>query len=207
MANERFLALPAEKQRRLISAGFKVFGMNAYKKASTEEIAREAGISKGYLFYYFHNKKALYLFLYDKAMAFAREQVQDEAFHSITDFFEMMSYAAAKKARLSVDYPYLTEFSLRAFYSHHEDVSRAVQEKIMTDIQHGCQTVLGQLDLSPFRPGVDPVYLMRLMQWMADGYSGQAQRLGQNLSLAEMLEEFEKMMALMKNLSYREEYL
>ena len=30
------------------------------------EIAEEAGISKSLLFYYFHNKKEFYLFLWDK---------------------------------------------------------------------------------------------------------------------------------------------
>ncbi len=126
MVSERFLALPEEKQRRLVAAGFKVFGLNEYKKASTEDIAREAGISKGYLFYYFRNKQALYLYLYDKALEISRAQVLDSYFHSITDFFEMMAYSARKKAQLSVDFPYLTEFILRAYYSQREDVSGAL---------------------------------------------------------------------------------
>lgn len=206
MANERFLALPEEKQRRLISAGFKVFGLNEYKKASTEEIAREAGISKGYLFYYFHNKKALYLFLYDQAMAISRAQVLDERFRGITDFFEMMAYAARKKAEMAGSYPYITQFTLRAFYSQREDVSDAVQQKIVSDTASAYQEVFRGLDFGRFKPGVDPAYLMRLLQWMGDGYLHEAQRQGHVPGVEEMLAEYDKMLGLMKQLSYREEY-
>ena len=57
--NEKFFALPEEKQERIINAAMEVFGKNEYKRASTDLIAVKAGISKGLLFYYFHNKISL----------------------------------------------------------------------------------------------------------------------------------------------------
>jgi AAA15 family ATPase/GTPase len=42
--NEKFFALPAEKQRRILNAGFKVFAENSYRKSPVNEIAQEAGI-------------------------------------------------------------------------------------------------------------------------------------------------------------------
>ena len=65
--NERFFELTEEKQLRIINAGFEVFAQNEYKRASTDEIGRLSDISKGLLFYYFHNKKSFYLFLFDYA--------------------------------------------------------------------------------------------------------------------------------------------
>ena len=59
---EEFFNLPKEKQLRIINAGFEVFGKNEYKRAVTDDIAAKAGISKGLLFYYFGNKKALYMY-------------------------------------------------------------------------------------------------------------------------------------------------
>ena len=55
--NERFFALPAEKRRAIINAGYRVFSRNSYKKSPVGEIAQEAGISKSLLFHYFANKK------------------------------------------------------------------------------------------------------------------------------------------------------
>ena len=55
--NEKFFALPEEKQQAIINAGYRVFSRNSYKNSPMSEIAEAAGISKSLLFYYFHNKK------------------------------------------------------------------------------------------------------------------------------------------------------
>ena len=72
--NEQFYELPQEKQLRIINAGLEAFSKTDYRHAVTDEIARKAGISKGLLFYYFHNKKSLYLYLYDYALEQVRGQ-------------------------------------------------------------------------------------------------------------------------------------
>ena len=43
--NEKFYALPEEKQCQILNATYKVFATNQYKKAPTSEIAAGAGIS------------------------------------------------------------------------------------------------------------------------------------------------------------------
>ena len=50
--NGKFFDLNKEKQDRMINAALKVFAINGYRHASTDEIVREAGISKGLLFHY-----------------------------------------------------------------------------------------------------------------------------------------------------------
>ena len=64
--NEKFYTLSKEKQDTIINAGFKVFSDNSYKKSPVQQIADEANISKSLLFYYFKDKKELYLFLWNK---------------------------------------------------------------------------------------------------------------------------------------------
>lgn len=44
--NEKFFALPEEKQQRIRNAGYRVFSQNSYRKSPMSEIAEEAGISK-----------------------------------------------------------------------------------------------------------------------------------------------------------------
>ena len=44
--NERFFALPLEKQQAIINAGYGVFAGNSYKNSPMSEIAQAAGISK-----------------------------------------------------------------------------------------------------------------------------------------------------------------
>mgnify|MGYP001006429114 FL=1 len=49
-----------QKRQRVIRASIEEFA-KGYEVASTNEIVRKAGISKGLLFHYFGNKKNLYM--------------------------------------------------------------------------------------------------------------------------------------------------
>lgn len=97
--NNKFYKLPEQKQLRIINAGLKVFGQNDYKKASTEEIAIEAGISKGLLFHYFKNKQEFYQYLFDYSTKVISELVIDDKFNVITDFFELLQYCCQKNVQ------------------------------------------------------------------------------------------------------------
>ena len=73
--NPKFFSLPEEKQSAILNAGFHVFSQNTYKKSPMSEIADAAGISKSLLFHYFHNKKELYLFLWDTCCKITVEEM------------------------------------------------------------------------------------------------------------------------------------
>ena len=60
--NNKFFDAAKEKQDRIINAALQVFAVNGYRHASTDEIVRIAGISKGLLFHYFGSKLGLYSF-------------------------------------------------------------------------------------------------------------------------------------------------
>ena len=135
--NEKFFALPEEKQERIINAAMEVFGKNEYKRASTDLIAVKAGISKGLLFYYFHNKKELYMYVYNFLIEIMKDQIADTTFLELTDFFELLRYAGAGKAVMLEKHPYILDFAMRAFYSENEIVSdtlksfNTMQEEVM----------------------------------------------------------------------------
>ncbi len=54
--SEKLKSLTLDKQERIINASLAEFARNGYERASTNEIVKEAGISKGSLFVYFNNK-------------------------------------------------------------------------------------------------------------------------------------------------------
>ena len=88
--NEKFFSLPEEKQQAIINAGFRVFSQNTYKKSPVSEVAKEAGISKSLLFYYFRNKKELYLFLWEKCAQVTIEYMREYGCYYKKDLFDMM---------------------------------------------------------------------------------------------------------------------
>ena len=95
--NDKYFTLPKEKQMRIINAAMEVFGRNEYKRASTDLIAVKAGISKGLLFYYFKNKKELYLYTYDYLVQMMTDLVADDSYLKISDFFDIMGHFSKLK--------------------------------------------------------------------------------------------------------------
>ena len=54
--NEKFFDLAREKQDRMINGAIEVFAKNGYKHASTDDMVKTVGVSKGLWFHYFGSK-------------------------------------------------------------------------------------------------------------------------------------------------------
>jgi AcrR family transcriptional regulator len=201
------MELPEEKRSRIINAGFKVFGENEFKRASTDEIAAKAGISKGLLFYYFHDKRSFFTFLFERAADLIKEYVVDDRLNRITDFFELCDYAAERKCRMLADSPYILDFIMRAYYSRQEAVSDELDRKLENEIGAIYGTYFKHIDLSKFREDVDPQEIYRMLAWMLDGYMHERRRSVQSVALEDMMEKYRQWSAYFKKIAYREEYL
>ena len=203
---EKFESLPEERQEAIVGAAVEMFGRNDYKGASTEDIARKAGISKGLLFFYFKNKRELYLYLMERLMDKVSSLVVDDEFYEIDDFFELLLYAAEKKRVVLDRFPYLLEFSIRAFYPEHKDVKDTMDGWTQAQIDFMFTTYFKNVDFSRFRDDIDPRYVLDLLIWLADGYMHQQRALRQRLSMDDMMEEMGRWCEMLKAYSYKEEY-
>lgn len=205
--NDKFFELPEEKRLRIINAALEIFSLYEYKRASTDDIAAKAGVSKGLLFYYFHNKKELYRYLFDYCVEIAQNQIIDEKFSEITDFFELMDYGAEKKLAIISKMPYIADFSTRAFYSKDEPVSEIMQDEIIKKAALLQSVLIKNIDLSKFKPGISPGDLVQMLTWISDGYLHEKMRSGQFPNFNEMMNDYRKWMNMFKKIYYREEYL
>lgn len=205
--NEKFYTLDLERRMAIINAAMEVFSQNEYKRASTDLIAAKAGVSKGLLFYYFHNKKELYLYLYDYVMEVMKEQVVDEKFSEITDFFDLLWYCAEKKVKVLNKNPHIMDFAMKAFYSDKEDVSNDLQQINMSQTKILYDMYFSNIDACKFRDGVEPYKVMKMLIWMADGYMHEKQMEKRELNTGELFREFVMWMNMMKRLAYKEEYI
>lgn len=207
--NEAFYRLPEEKQLRIINAAMEVFACNEYKRASTDDIAAKAGISKGLLFYYFHNKQSLYLYVYRYCEELTRAQMPDEEWAGITDFFELMDYGARKKQAMVEKNPYLMDFVLRAFYSRREEaaVSEQMDRKIHKTELEAYRRYFENVDFSRFKEGVDPMKIYQMLFCMGDGYLNSLRREGRPPRVEDLMKEFGSWKEIMRKAFYKEEYL
>lgn len=108
--NEKFFELKKDKQDRMINGAMKVFARNGYKRASTDDMVKEAGISKGLWFHYFGNKLGLYSFIADYAVKYMNMELATMSNRHPEDYFE--TTLAVEKTKLAVrkSYPYIPLF-------------------------------------------------------------------------------------------------
>ncbi len=205
--SERFKELPEEKQISILEAAMQVFAKYEYKKASTDLIASKAGVSKGLLFYYFHNKKELYLTVYEYVKQIITDGVTDSRLLEMTDFFELINYATMKKIRILAEHPYIVEFSVRAFYSEKEEISSDLKVKTKEGIEQNYNQYFEKVDFIKFKEGVNPFEIFKMLIWIVDGYVHERQMNNEPLCLDEISKAFANWSKMFKQIAYKEEYL
>ena len=160
----KFQSLESEKQERIINAALKEFAKNGYDKASTNEIVKEAEISKGSLFNYFNNKKELYLFLLDYVTEMI-EKIYSEVNWDERDFFERMKQLGFVKFKVYKKLPQAFSF-LKAL--SHEDAAEVKSEikKVGNDvISRGMERGYQNIDWTKFREDIDREKMINIINW------------------------------------------
>lgn len=205
--SERFRNLPEEKQLGILRAAMEVFAKYDYKKASTDLIAARAGVSKGLLFYYFQNKKELYLATFEYVKQTFITGIVDARLLEITDFFELITYASMKKLKVLEDNPHILDFSVRSFYSEKEEVSGDLKTRNTTGIDQNYEQYFRRIDYGKFKENVNPNEIFKMLVWMTDGYIHECQMHNKPFCVDAFYEVFENWTELFKKIAYKEEYL
>lgn len=202
--NGKFFELPAEKQQRIINAGFRVFSENSYKKSPMSEIAAAAGISKSLLFHYFRNKKELYMFLWDKAADITMQYLNDYNCYEPADLFEMMERGMRAKFRIMEEYPCMAAFAVKAFYEKDAEICEEVQKSYRKFFDIKAANTLAALDPESFVPGLDLRMMYREMYWASEGYLWEMIRRGK-LDAAQMEKDFSALLKFWRSVYQKKE--
>ncbi|MEH6904489.1 TetR/AcrR family transcriptional regulator [Neobacillus drentensis] len=170
----KFLNLDKEKQDRMINAAIKEFAEKGYDRASTNEIVKEAGISKGLLFHYFQNKKQLFSFVFD----YCYEIVIDEFYKKInfqeTDFFMRMRQAIGIKVEMLATYPDIFKFIQEVFLEESAEIKFEFDKK-KTEITHiNIEKAYEGIDYTKFRDDVDLTKILKIISWTFEKMSDEA---------------------------------
>jgi AcrR family transcriptional regulator len=72
---------PGERREDLLAAGLRLFSDRAYDELAIEDIAAEAGVAKGLLYYYFGSKRGFYVAIVEAAAAELRKRLDPD--HSL----------------------------------------------------------------------------------------------------------------------------
>ncbi len=207
---EVFTSLPVEKQARIVNAALLVFGTNGYKKASINDIAMAAGISKAMVFHYFGTKKELYIYLVsmcghflEDAFVQALPEIISEK-HS--DFFERVRLSTEIKTTLLKKHPAILSFVNTMYNETNPEVRPSINEMLANSEGLRKQVAVSGVDIHKFKDGVKPEIVMRILTWMSEGYISEFP-VNPQYDIDALVQMFYECMDIMKRNFYKEEYI
>ncbi len=201
--NEKFFDLKKEKQDRMINAALKVFALNGYKHASTDDIVTEAGISKGLLFHYFGSKLGLYSFSYDYSVRFMKLELTRGVLDAAAskDYFELRKQIEFAKMQVLKNYPYMQQFLDRSKFENVKEALLAIEEQrnVLAEVY---TDILAQADKTLFADNLDVAKLDTMLEYTIKGLM--TERFQDSSFHPEMLyEETVSYLMMMKQIAYR----
>ena len=167
--NEKFFEIKNEKQERILNAAIKVFALNGYRKASTDVIVTEAGISKGLLFHYFTNKLSLYEYIIDYSIKYMNFEFTTSVSKYEKDFFELQMMMEQAKIRVMKIYPYMQQFLASLKYETDAKAKAVIGENAYA-LESMFNVIYKQADTSKFEEYVVVQKVVDMLRWMSDGY-------------------------------------
>ena len=166
--NGKFFDLKKEKQDRMINAALKVFALHGYRHASTDDIVREAAISKGLLFHYFGSKLGVYSFIYDYSVRYMTLELSTTVDRKASDMFTLMKQVECARMHAMRGYPYMQQFLNRSMAEDVSEALLAIEDKrnILTDAY---DAIISQMNFEELPPEVDGEKLRKMLDFTIKG--------------------------------------
>ncbi|MFT8424243.1 MAG: TetR/AcrR family transcriptional regulator [Liquorilactobacillus sp.] len=147
-----------QKEKAILAAAVMAFGTDGFQ-ASTDTIAKAAGVSKGSVFRYFDNKKKLYVAAVHQAMNTLISVVDFNVWTDSTDLVNMIIRATKYKTELSHKYPH--EFGLLTrVYAHDINMPEQLRNEVFLTFNKWAEKtqsiiVNSVVDKLELRPGLN----------------------------------------------------
>lgn len=166
--NGKFFDLKKEKQDRMINAALKVFAAQGYRHASTDDIVREAAISKGLLFHYFQSKLGVYHFIYDYSVRYMNLELKSFVSSREKDLFQVMKQVEYARMHAMRGYPCMQQFLNRSMAEDCYEALVTIEEK-RNALQETYDAIYAQIDYSNLPANVDGEKLRKMLDFTVKG--------------------------------------
>jgi len=204
----KFLNLNPEKQERIMNAAMKEFAQKGYEQASTNEIVKDAEISKGILFHYFKNKKEMFLFLYDRSVELMMEDFLAKLDTREKDLFVKWRQAVMLKLDLIRKHPDLFDFLRVAYVEDANEIKDDLKQRNQALIATGFNTLFSHIDTTKFKEGTDIERTLNIIFWTLEGFGARYQdRIKSSpfteIEMKELVAEMDQYMEVLKQAFYK----
>ena len=202
---DKFLALTEEKRTAILNAALQCFGKFGYEKASINDIAVAAHISKASVFQYFGSKKQLYIYLLEYCKKIIEGIFDKEALNSQTDLFDRILASSRMEMESFQNQPFILQFITSVW----EETSPEVADALVILTEEVCKfrndMVLREDDALKFKNPEDAQPVFQMLLLMAEGYAARY-REAAAFDFQAVMEDFEENIAILRKNFYKEEY-
>lgn len=164
-----FDKLSDDKKNIIIEASIREFANKGYIAASTNNIVKEANISKGALFNYFTNKKNLYLYVTDYAIEYYVKYMIDRMKISNPDIFQRILEWQELKISISTENPTVYKFFASVFINTPDELRNDIGERYKKLKEYSEKLTLSDVDLSLFRDDIDKQKALEIIVMSLNG--------------------------------------
>lgn len=165
--------LDPQRKDAILNAALKEFSSQGYDSASTNVIAKEAGISKALMFHYVSSKQELFLFVYDYFSDLIRKDYFELMDYAEKDIFSRLRQSYLLQIKLSEKYPWIFEFHKLSHTTNCLEVNKELESRTRAGDSNCYPKLFDDIDVTKFRKGLDIEKCKQFIYWSNIGFTAQ----------------------------------
>lgn len=169
----KILDLDPLRRDAILNAALKEFSSQGYDGASTNVIAKEAGISKALMFHYVGSKQELFLFVYDYFSDLIKKEYFELMDYTEKDIFIRLRLSYLLQIKLSEKYPWIFEFHKLSCTTNSNEVNKELARRIRTGHSSCYPKLFDEIDITKFRKGLHIEKCKQFIYWSNIGFTTQ----------------------------------
>ena len=167
----KLLELDTQRRDAILNAALKEFSLRGYDNASTNVIAKEAGISKALMFHYVSSKQDLFLAVHDYFSDVMEKEYFGLMNYAEKDIFNKLHQSCVLQIDLLKEYPWITEFSKLSSVTNSEEINIELKKR---KVHSSCYPQLfDEIDITLFRKGLNIEICKQFILWANIGFTNQ----------------------------------
>lgn len=166
----KILDLDPLRKDAILNAALKEFSSQGYDSASTNVIAKEAGISKALMFHYVSSKQELFLFVYDYFSDLIKKDYFELMDYTEKDIFVRLRQSYLLQIKLSEKYPWIFEFHKLSNTTNSAEVNQELERRAHADHSSCYPKLFDEIDVTKFRKGLDLEKCKQFIYWSNIGF-------------------------------------
>ncbi|QTD41812.1 TetR/AcrR family transcriptional regulator [Sporosarcina sp. Te-1] len=167
----KLLDLDSKRRNAILNAALKEFSTQGYDNASTNVIAKEAGISKALMFHYVGNKQELFLVVYDYFSDLIKKEYLELMNYNVKDIFDRLRQSFHLQIKLSEKHPWILEFNKLSRTTNSNEINEELKNRWCKEHSSCCPNLFDEIDEAKFRKELDVEKCKQFIFWSASGFT------------------------------------